>query len=132
MSKIREEEYKERKWDNEPRAREGWWKNQGRTVNGNTNLEPLAKHFSLTQTTHLSSQHRPRIHYSLSSLKVFATRSPMRNYGVKAGQPCGSGAMDLTQTFAVFLCLHKGQVSKDEMNGKWPTSVSCCGSSFNY
>ena len=52
MSKIRVEGYIERKWEDEPRARESWCKNQKRTVNGNTNLEPLAKHSSLAFGTH--------------------------------------------------------------------------------
>ena len=28
------------------------------------------------------------------------------------GQPCRSGAIDLSRTFAMFLCLRKGQISK--------------------
>ena len=86
MSKIREEGYEERE---NVRISQGQEIFDEESTIDITNLEPFAKHFSLTQTTYPPSQHRPRYPLRVTwlfSLKVTATMSPMRNYGVQASR----------------------------------------------
>ena len=76
MSKIREEGYKDRKWEDEPRVRESRCRNQGRRVNGNTNPEPFAKHSPLALGTHYGD-----LPFLFESLRYDVTNEKLRDKG---------------------------------------------------